>query len=36
VTRFQVKGALLDAFGHEHVPHRKLRRHQDIHHYGFA
>jgi hypothetical protein len=31
-----VKGALLDAFGHEHVPSGKLRRHQDIHHYGFA
>jgi len=36
VTRFEVKGALLDAFGHEHVPSGKLRRHQDIHHYGFA
>ena len=36
VSRFEVKGALLDAFGHEHVPCRKLRRHQDLHHYGFA
>jgi hypothetical protein len=36
VSRFEVQGALLDAFGHEHVPSRKLRRHHDLHHYGFA
>jgi len=36
VSRFEVKGGLLDAFGHEHVPSRKVRRHYDIHHYGFA
>ena len=36
VSKFEVKGALLDAFGHEHVPAPKLRRHYDLHHYGFA
>ena len=36
VTRFNVKGALLDAGGNEVVPSRKTRRHYDIHHYGFS
>lgn len=36
VTRFDVKGALLDAWGNEVVPSRKVERHYDIHHYGFS
>jgi hypothetical protein len=36
VSKFEIRGALLDAFGHEHVPSAKVRRHHDIHHYGFA
>jgi len=36
VTRFDVKGALMDAHGHEVVPSRKIGRHNDIHHYGFS
>jgi len=36
VTRFEVKGALIDPYGNEVVPLRKLRRHYDIHHYGFS
>ena len=35
-TKFEVKGALLDAYGNEVVPARKIRRHLDIHHYGFS
>jgi len=34
--KFEVKGALLDPYGNEVVPVRKLRRHMDIHHYGFS
>lgn len=33
---FEVKGALLDPYGNEVVPCRKIRRHYDIHHYGFS
>lgn len=36
VTQFEVKGALIDPYGNEVVPLRKLRRHYDIHHYGFS
>lgn len=36
VTKFQVKGALLDSYNNEVVPTRKIRRHHDIHHYGFS
>lgn len=36
VTKFQVKGALVDPYGNEVVPTRKIRRHHDIHHYGFS
>jgi hypothetical protein len=36
VTKFEVKGALLDPYGNEVVPARKIRRHLDIHHYGFS
>lgn len=36
VTRFDVKGALLDPYGNEVVPSRKIGRHYDIHHYGFS
>lgn len=36
VTRFDVKGALLDSHGNEIVPSRKIARHHDIHHYGFS
>jgi hypothetical protein len=35
-TGFEVKGALLDPYGNEVVPVRKIRRHHDIHHYGFS
>ncbi|MDB5802472.1 MAG: hypothetical protein JWL63_3411 [Rhodocyclales bacterium] len=35
-TKFEVKGALLDAHGNEVVPSRKIRRHLDIHNYGFS
>jgi hypothetical protein len=35
-SRFEVKGALIDAYGNEVVPARKIRRHFDIHHYGFS
>jgi hypothetical protein len=34
--KFEVKGALLDSYGNEVVPSRKIRRHFDIHHYGFS
>ena len=33
---FEVKGALMDAYGNEVVPARKIRRHLDIYHYGFS
>jgi hypothetical protein len=36
VTRFNVKGALLDPYGNEVVPSKKIGRHYDIHHYGFS
>ncbi|HEY6512863.1 MAG TPA: hypothetical protein VI032_12835 [Burkholderiaceae bacterium] len=36
VTRFDIKGALLDAHGNEVVPSRKVARHYDIHNYGFS
>jgi hypothetical protein len=36
VTRFDIKGALLDPYGNEVVPCRKIARHYDIHHYGFS
>jgi hypothetical protein len=36
VTRFDVKGALLDSYGNEVVPCKKIARHYDIHHYGFS
>jgi len=35
-TKFEVKGALIDPYGNEVVPSRKIRRHYDIHHYGFS
>lgn len=36
VTRFNIKGALIDPYGNEVVPSRKIARHYDIHHYGFS
>ena len=36
VTRFDIKGALIDPNGNEVVPSRKIGRHYDIHHYGFS
>ena len=33
---FEVKGALLDPYGNEVIPARKLVRHYDIHNYGFS
>ena len=36
ITKFEVKGALIDPFGHEVVPAEKIRRHYQIHHYGFS
>ncbi len=36
VTRFDIKGALLDPYANEVVPSRKVARHYDIHHYGFS
>jgi hypothetical protein len=35
-SKFDVKGALMDPYGNEVVPSRKVRRHFDIHHYGFS
>lgn len=35
-TKFELKGALLDAYGNEVVPARKIRRHLDIHNFGFS
>jgi hypothetical protein len=34
--RFEVKGALLTEEGHEMVPSRKIRRHMQIHQYGYS
>ena len=36
VTKFEVKGALIDPYGHEVVPSDKIRRHWQIYHYGFS
>lgn len=36
VTKFEIKGALLDPHGNEVVPSPKIGRHRDIHHYGFS
>lgn len=36
VSKFEVKGALIDPHGNEVVPCRKITRHFDIHHYGFS
>jgi hypothetical protein len=36
VTKFEVKGALIDPYGNEVVPIRKVRRHYDIFQYGFC
>jgi hypothetical protein len=36
ITQFEVKGALLDPYGHEVVPADKIRRHWQLHHYGFS
>ena len=36
VTTFEVKGALMDPYGNEVVPVRKILRHHDIHRYGFS
>lgn len=34
--KFEVKGAFIDPYGHEVVPVDKIRRHFQIHHYGFS
>jgi hypothetical protein len=36
ITKFEVKGALINPYGHEVVPAEKIRRHWQIHHYGFS
>jgi len=36
ITKFEVKGAHIDPYGHEVVPADKIRRHYQIHHYGFS
>ena len=36
VTQFEVKGALMDPYGNEIIPSRKIGRHYDIHQYGFS
>ena len=36
ISEFVVKGALIDPYGNEAVPSRKIRRHYDIYRYGFA
>lgn len=33
---FAIKGAFVDARGNEVVPHAKISRHFDIHHYGYS
>lgn len=35
-TKFEVKGALIDPYGHEVVPIGKTTRHYQIHRYGFS
>lgn len=35
-STFEIKGALIDPYGNEVVPPRKIRRHHDIFHYGFS
>ncbi|MEJ2107689.1 MAG: hypothetical protein P8X48_10235 [Acidiferrobacteraceae bacterium] len=35
-TRLQVKGALLDRWGNELVPQKKVLRHEEIHRYGYS
>jgi hypothetical protein len=34
-TKFELKGALLDAYGNEPTSARKIKRHLDIHTSGF-
>jgi hypothetical protein len=36
IAKFEVKGALIDPFGHEVVPVGKIRRHYQLYHYGFS
>jgi hypothetical protein len=36
IWKFEVKGALIDPYGHEVVPAGKIRRHFQIYHYGFS
>lgn len=36
ITKFEIKGALIDPYGHEVVPADKIRRHYQLHHYGFS
>jgi hypothetical protein len=36
VRKFEIKGSLIDPYGNEVVPSRKILRHFDIHHYGFS
>jgi hypothetical protein len=36
ITKFEVKGALIDPYGHEVVPADKIRRHHQIYHYGYS
>jgi hypothetical protein len=36
ITKFEVKGALINPYGHEVVPADKIRRHHQLHHYGFS
>jgi len=35
-TKFELKGALLDAHGNEPASARKIKRHLDIHNFGFS
>ncbi len=36
IDKFEIKGAFVDPYGHEVVPADKIRRHVQIHHYGFS
>lgn len=36
VSTFEIKGALISPKGHEVVPKHKIRRHHDIHQFGFS
>jgi hypothetical protein len=36
IAKFEIKGALIDPYGHEVVPADKIRRHYQLHHYGFS